>query len=66
MSAATVIDVQPDPHGHVWDLDWIDVEGDGWRCALCWTPSYREADAGRQCRKADRLPVLRAYSGVTL
>lgn len=53
---------EPDPAGHLWDLDWIDLEN-GFRCLLCFTPGYRASDAQR-CGKADLLPVVRARQGV--
>lgn len=64
---SAVVDIpEPDPNGHVWELDWMCLDSDGWRCALCLTPGYRRVDAGSACRKADRLPILRAYSRVAV
>lgn len=65
MSVKTIVDVTPDPMGHVWELDWIDIEGNGWRCVLCLVPGYRAADSDARCRKADRLGTLQVHSGVT-
>lgn len=46
---------QADPHGHVWSPDWLNVEGDGFRCVLCRTPGYRLADAEADCPRAGGL-----------
>lgn len=49
---AVVPGQQADPSGHQWAPDWLNMEGGGFRCVLCRTPGYREADALATCPRA--------------